>query len=46
MYGMMIQMIDVYVCIAPEDDPQMGSKHILGKNKVLLIPNSRKKDKM
>jgi hypothetical protein len=33
MYGVTIQMIDADVCIPPEDHPEIGSKHVLGKNK-------------
>jgi hypothetical protein len=29
----MIQMTDIQVCISPEDDPEIGSKHIVSKNK-------------
>jgi hypothetical protein len=33
MYGVPNQMIDVEVCIPPEDDPEIGSKYVLVKNK-------------
>jgi hypothetical protein len=33
MYGMTIQMIDAEMCIPSEDHPEIGSKHVLGKNK-------------
>jgi hypothetical protein len=43
MYGVMIQMINVYLCIAPENDTEIGSGHVVGKNRVLLILDSCKK---
>jgi hypothetical protein len=37
MYGVTIQKIDVEVCIPPEDDPEIGPKHVVGKNKTLIL---------
>jgi hypothetical protein len=37
MYGMTIQMNDVYMCIPPEDGPEIGSKRAVGKNKLLML---------
>jgi hypothetical protein len=33
MNGVTVQIIDVYVRISPEDDPEIGPKHVVGKNK-------------
>jgi hypothetical protein len=33
MYGVTFQMIDTEVCIPPEDDPEIGSKRVVGKHK-------------
>lgn len=32
-YGITVQMIDVQECLSPEDDPEIGSKHVVGKDK-------------
>jgi hypothetical protein len=32
-HGVTIQMTDVQVCIPPEDDPEIGSKHVVIKNR-------------
>jgi hypothetical protein len=32
----LFQMIDVQVCIPPEDDQEIGSKHVVGKNKNIV----------
>jgi hypothetical protein len=34
---MTIQMTDGQVCIPPEDDLEIGSKHVVSKYKTLLI---------
>jgi hypothetical protein len=37
---MAIDMIEVKACIPPEDDPQIGSKYVVNKIKLLLILDS------
>jgi hypothetical protein len=37
MYGMTVQMIDVQECVHPGDDPEIGSKPVVGKNKTLVV---------